>query len=259
MRSWLVILVGIVAAVVLVIAGLGVGWFWWARYLWGPQYMHGPQNIVAANECADWPDSTQTGSTALGGGPGTMGDQALPDDCSAGSSSGSSGSGQTISIEQAEEAVQAYLDRSGYTGLKIDEVMEFEQNFYAIVQEQDTGIGAMELLVDKQTAAVGPEIGPNMMWNTRYGMHGGGSMMGSRGENTISGDQALSIAQGWLDQNMPGVTTEDHADPFHGYYTIHTMKDGQIDGMLSVHGRTGQVWYHNWHGTFIQMVEEEEH
>lgn len=28
--------------------------------------------------------------------------------------------------------------------------------------------------------------------------------------------------------------------------------------MLSVHGTTGQVWYHTWHGDFVQMIEEHE-
>jgi len=104
------------------------------------------------------------------------------------------------------------------------------------------------------------------MWNGRYGpalslpngMHGrGGRMMGGTSEsNTITPEEALEIAQRWLDTYRPGVTVEEHADPFYGYYTIHTLKDedGQIEGMLSVHGTTGQVWYHTWHGEFIQML-----
>jgi hypothetical protein len=28
--------------------------------------------------------------------------------------------------------------------------------------------------------------------------------------------------------------------------------------MLSVRGTTGQVWYHTWHGPFVQMIEGEE-
>jgi hypothetical protein len=138
--------------------------------------------------------------------------------------------------------------------------MEFERNFYAIVRELDTGIGAMELLVDKWTGAVGPEMGPNMMWNARYGMHGrsGGVMGGTSEINTITSEAALEIAQRWLDARRPGVAVEQHADPFYGYYTIHTLQDGEIEGMLSVHGTTGQVWYHTWHGAFIQMIEEDE-
>jgi len=46
--------------------------------------------------------------------------------------------------------------------------MQFESNYYAIVMEQSTGLGAFELLADPQTGAVFPEMGPNMMWNTKY-------------------------------------------------------------------------------------------
>ena len=35
------------------------------------------------------------------------------------------------------------------------------------------------------------------------------------------------------------------------------MKDGQVFGMLSVNGYSGEVWYHNWHGAFIEMEELE--
>ncbi|HHS97569.1 MAG TPA: hypothetical protein ENK08_06665 [Chloroflexi bacterium] len=166
-----------------------------------------------------------------------------------------------MSIDEAREAVEQYIARLGYPNLEVAEVMEFEHNFYAIVRETDTGIGAMELLIDKRTGAVGPEMGPNMMWNGKYGMHGRGRgwMMGGGAAitNTISPEEALRIAQRWLDAYRPGVTVEEHADPFYGYYTIHTMRDGRIEGMLSVNGTTGQVWYHTWHGEFIRMVEEE--
>lgn len=161
---------------------------------------------------------------------------------------------QTLTLDDARQAVERYLTGFGLSNLEIAELMEFEYNFYAIVRERDTGIGAMELLVDKWTGAVGPEMGPNMMWNSKYGMHT--RMMGGPVTNTLSSEEALQIAQRWLDVYRPGEVVED-ADPFYGYYTIHTQKDGQIVGMLSVHGATGQVWYHTWHGRFIQMTEED--
>ncbi len=171
-------------------------------------------------------------------------------------------SNEIASLEDAGVAVERYVDRLGYTGLEITEVMEFERNLYAIVAEKDTGIGAMELLIDRSTGAVGPEPGPNMMWNAKYGMHRRGGMMGmmggyATGEMTLSPAEAEQIAQRWLDANLPGRTTGE-ADPFYGYYTFHFMKDGEIEGMLSVHGATGDVWYHSWHGNFIAMIGEEE-
>jgi len=165
----------------------------------------------------------------------------------------------TMTIEEAHEAIERYVDALGYSDMEVAEVMEFEQNFYAIVRESDTGIGAMEILMDKWTGTVGPEMGPNMMWNWRYGMHGRSGMMGGASKtNTVTPREALETAQRWLDAYRPGVTLEEHADSFYGYYTIHTVKDGEIEGMLSVHGTTGQVWYHTWHGVFLQMIEGEE-
>jgi len=35
------------------------------------------------------------------------------------------------------------------------------------------------------------------------------------------------------------------------------LKDGKIYGMLSVNGYTGDVWYHSWHGYFIQEQDFE--
>lgn len=169
--------------------------------------------------------------------------------------------GPTISIDQAQQAVQSALDRQGNRDLVIDEVLEFQDNFYAIVKEKSTGTGAFELLVNRSTGAVIPEPGPNMMWNTRYGMMFGqagwmmgGGMMGtsaSAGPMTVTAEQAGQAAQRWLDQNQPGSTTET-PDAFYGYYTVHLLKDGKVTGMLSVNGHTGQVWYHTWHGAFIQ-------
>lgn len=162
-----------------------------------------------------------------------------------------------LSMEEAHEAVDRYLRSQGYEELEVAEVMAFEHNYYAIAREHDTGIGAMELLIDKESGAVGPEMGPNMMWNERYGMRGRGRMGGSGGANTLGPDGAVDVAQRWLDANRPGLTADGHAVRFYGYYTIHTLEGGEIEGMLSVHGTAGQVWYHTWHGDFLGMIGEE--
>jgi hypothetical protein len=166
--------------------------------------------------------------------------------------------GEALTIDQAEQRVQAYLERVGNKDLALDEVMAFQYNVYALVKEKSTGRGAFELLVDRMTGAVYPEHGPNMMWNTKYGMMTHmGRMMGYQpptGPMTVSADQAKAIAQQWLDRNLTGTTAET-PDEFYGYYTVHTRKDGKISGMLSVNGYGGAVWYHTWHGAFIASKE----
>ncbi|RJQ41156.1 MAG: hypothetical protein C4555_00340 [Dehalococcoidia bacterium] len=166
-----------------------------------------------------------------------------------------------ITIDQAADAVQSYLKAYYGNRLVLAEVMDFAWNYYAEVEEEDTGIHAMELLIDKYTGRVTPEMGPNMMWNNKYSPMGG--MMGNHGgglpsaDMPVTPDQAKILAQRYLDNNLPGLTVAE-ADTFYGYYTLHTLKDGELEGMLSVNGYTGVVWYHNWHGPFLGMKEIEE-
>jgi len=266
MKAGLWIGIGVGIALTLVVVGLAVGGMFINRQVWAGAPAVTPQ-VGGRWGGPGWPGCGM--GYRWGAVPGTV----TPQPGAIGTPPGISGcpgmgwgSGwglgtvptSTLTLEDARRAVEQYIAGLGFSNLEIAEVMEFENNFYAIVREPDTGIGAMELLVDKWTGAVGPEIGPNMMWNSKYGMHRGGWMMGGGAAitNTIPPEEAAQIAQRWLDAYRPGVTVED-VDPFYGYYTIHTLRDGKIEGMLSVHGTTGQVWYHTWHGGFIRMEEEE--
>jgi hypothetical protein len=166
-----------------------------------------------------------------------------------------------ITLDQAIDAANQYLSAYGNTDLILTEVMKFSDNFYAEVKEKSTGIHAFELLIDPYSGVFFPEPGPNMMWNTKYGHMGG--MMGGRVRQqeepmSVTTEQARDIAQQWLDKSLPGTSVADQADTFYGYYTIHVMQEGQVYGMLSVNGYTGDVWYHTWHGEFIEMKELEE-
>jgi hypothetical protein len=163
---------------------------------------------------------------------------------------------QTISIDQAQQNVEQYVARYGGSNLVLDELIEFQDNFYAIVKEKGTGTGAFELLVNRVTGAVMPEPGPNMMWNTKYGMASAGMMGFFRpsGAMTVNAERAGQVAQAWLDDNVNGARIET-PDAFYGYFTVHFTQNGEVAGMLSVNGYTGQVWYHTWHGAFVQERE----
>jgi hypothetical protein len=177
---------------------------------------------------------------------------------------------QGIPMARAQTISKNYLDSIGTSDLEIDEIMEFEYNYYVVYSEESTGVGAMEMLIDKTTGRIFPEYGPNMMWNLKYG-HGGmmtgtGGMIGGFGgmmggyypegysDNQIGAEEAIDIAQEFLGEAYPGAEADD-PHPFYGYYTLHTNRNGQIFGMLSVNAFTGQVWYHNWHGEYIGSIE----
>jgi hypothetical protein len=206
------------------------------------------------------------GGNGISRGPGMMG---------YGYGQGTQPSTSLDSLDAAKQAFAGYIERMGNQDLVLDEVMQFQWNYYAIVKETSSGNGAFELLADPRTGFVFPEMGPNMMWNTRYspmatlggGMMGGmggfapgGMMSGTWGptapttQPTVAADQATQIAQHWLDQYQTGSMTEA-PDIFPGYYTLHTTTDGRISGMLSVNAYTGQVWFHTWHGAFVASTE----
>ena len=163
-----------------------------------------------------------------------------------------------ITINTAVTIAKNYVASLNNPDLAVDEVEEYTQNFYVLYYEKSTGNGAFEMLIDKYTGAISPEMGPNMMWNTKYGMMSGGMMGWFRGTPTtamsVTVDQAKANAQQFLNANYPGTTVGD-GDTFYGYYHIDVLSSGNTYGMLSVNGYTGQVWYHTWHGTFIQQVE----
>jgi hypothetical protein len=166
------------------------------------------------------------------------------------------GGGRDIGMDSAVKIAQNVAASYPTGGLAADEVIEFSNNYYASIREKGTGIGAFEILIDRTNGSVIREPGPDMMWNAKYSvMHGG--MMGrfgftGSGPMTVTAQQARDIAQRWLDINQAG-TSAKTADPFYGYYTVDFQRDALLVGMLSVNGRTGQVWYHTWHGSFIQV------
>lgn len=189
-----------------------------------------------------------------------------------------------LSIADAETAVTNYLTTLNDENLSLGEIMIFDNHAYAQIMNSETGQGAFEVLVDPTTRNVFPEPGPNMMWNTEYGMMSGGnygmmgggqygsdmmgedqygSMMGNFGyapnaEINITPEEAVASAQEYLDAYLPGKTADANADTFPGYYTIHVLEDDETIGMLSVNAYRGQVFFHHWHGTFIEMTGEEQ-
>ena len=115
-----------------------------------------------------------------------------------------------LTIDQATQLAQRYVTALNNPDIKITEVQEYSNNFYAQVGESSTGMGAFELTVDKYTGNIYPEMGTNMMWNTKYTTTTGmmGIFNGLRGmmglqrtpstQMSITADQAKVDAQQYL-------------------------------------------------------------
>jgi hypothetical protein len=161
----------------------------------------------------------------------------------------------SVNLATAVAVAQNYVASINNPNLAVSQVEEYTQNFYVQLREVDSGTGAFELLISKATGAVSAEPGPNMMWNTKYRMMGNGPMGISLAEPTtsmpVNSTHAEELAQQYLNNYQSGTTTGD-VTTFYGYYTIEVLNGANPSGMLSVNGYSGQVWYHTWHGSFIQ-------
>jgi len=163
-----------------------------------------------------------------------------------------------LTIAAAAARVREILAASGYADLVPDEVMEFSNHFYVLVKEKSTGIGAIEMIVERN-GFVHPEPGPNMMWNAKYGhmargvmMGHGAAMIGSAGQGqSLTTARAREVATQYLASTFPGAEPDD-GTAFYGYFTFDVERNGKPFAMLSVNAYTGGVWFHTWHGTFVQ-------
>jgi hypothetical protein len=166
--------------------------------------------------------------------------------------------GTPLNISTAKTIAQNYVASIGNSDLAVKQIEEYQASFYVQVNEKSTGNGAFELLINKYTGSIYPEMGPNMMWNTKYGMMRSGILGGIYGTPTttlpVTPTQATTDAQQYLTSYVPGTMT-GNVTAFYGYYTIEVLNGTSTSGMLSVNGYTGQIWYHTWHGTFVQELE----
>ena len=227
-RSWWLPLVAIVAlagsVIWMLVQGQGMG-------AWGPAARDGGVSGSGYGSMmgvgGGWGDGSMMGGTRWGRPDTTGRDVDTPDDA-----------------RRAAEAFAGDLGR----GLGVGEVMQFDNHYYAEIVGVD-GELATEVLVDPSSGTVQFEYGPAQMWNTSYGMMAAGSSATAG----ITAAQAEEIASRWLAAR--GELTVGEAEAFPGYFTLHTLGDGAVEGMLSVNSTTGDVWYHSWHGEFVDMTE----
>lgn len=170
--------------------------------------------------------------------------------------------GEPLSDGEVTAIARQYVADYRNPDLEVAEIMAFDNHFYVQARETSTARYAFEFLIDRGNGRAHPEPGPNMMWNTKYGHMSWLRWLpwvSSSGEMSISREEARKIAQEYLDRARSDLVVDDAADTFYGYYTLHTLRDGKIVGMLSVNGSSGKVWVHTWHGRFLGMVGEPVH
>ena len=137
-------------------------------------YGHGP-GMMQQGGGPGWMDRDGDFGRMPGHGPGAMGGSGMGGYGMDGSGMGGYGMMQVLpstAMPLGDAAVRSALQRAADSvtaGASLHDIMVFTNNVYAQVLDA-SGSAVGEILLDRYTGTVSPEPGPNMMWNTRWGM-----------------------------------------------------------------------------------------
>jgi hypothetical protein len=142
------------------------------------------------------------------------------------------------SPDEARAVIQAFIDWAN-SGLQISELWEYGTVYKAELSDTN-GAKAFDLIADKFTGAVGPEMGLSMMTNASYGRSLYKLSFFRRNLN-LSPDQATTLAQTFVDNNGLGYIL-GQPESYPGYYKFHTSYSGGYGMDIMVNGYNGGVW-----------------
>jgi hypothetical protein len=191
-------------------------------------------------------------------GSGTMGGGTVGSHMGGGTGYGMSGAGGMVSgmigntvshgyldmtnpitnAEEARAAIQSFIDASG-SSLEISELWEYGTVYMAELSDLN-GAMAFDVMADKFTGAVGPEMGLSMMMNASYG-NGIYKKVKFGKKLTVSEEQATAIAQDFVNANGLGYTLGTPED-YPGYYKFHTTDSHGFGLEIMVNGYNGAIW-----------------
>ncbi|MBI4525371.1 MAG: PepSY domain-containing protein [Deltaproteobacteria bacterium] len=138
----------------------------------------------------------------------------------------------------ARAAIQSFIDASS-SSLQISELWEYETAYKAELSDLN-GARAFDLIADRFTGAVAPEMGLSMMMNASYGK--GIYKTPSFGKKLkISAEQATAIAQDFVNDNSLSYSLATPED-YPGYYKFHTTDSTGFGLDVMVNGYNGGIW-----------------
>jgi len=162
--------------------------------------------------------------------------------------------GKKIDENELKQIAQNYLHTTGNPDLTFTGYIEYAPGYAIGFKEKSSGIHAFEIYIDKIYESAYPEMGPYMMWNTKYGhMMMGNYSYGSASQMSITEKKAKSLAEEYIKSLLPNASLDNDIETFYGFYEFVIKVDGKPYSHLFVNGYTGQDWYWNPHGPIIQI------
>ncbi|KJS87150.1 hypothetical protein [Desulfosporosinus sp. BICA1-9] len=157
--------------------------------------------------------------------------------------------GEVTTSDQALAIAKAYIQKFNQD-VVVAELYEFANGYEVELKEGATGAKAYEVMVYKNGGQIITDMGPNIMWNTKYGHMN----WGNNGAVTVSEEQATKSAQEFVSKLGQGYSIgKPELAP--GYYEFMVQKDGKDYAELDVNGYTGQVWFENWQGPILNTID----
>ena len=145
---------------------------------------------------------------------------------------------------EARTAIQAFLNTSN-SNLQIYEIWEYGAVYKAELIDTNQA-HAFDIMADKFTGAVMPEMGLSMMMNASYGMHLYRTPVLER-TLSVSEAQATQIAQDFVNSNNLGYTLGT-PEIYPGYYKFHTTQGAGLGMDIMVNGYNGAIWMNTLFG-----------
>jgi hypothetical protein len=130
------------------------------------------------------------------------------------------GSGPVSTPEEAARLALDTVHGRGWTWLTLDEVHIFP-SFYEVEFNDRHNFKGPEIYVSRSSGAVGPEMGPNMMWDSQYGM-------GSTCSSSLTEDQARALI------TTPGGLAVGDGERHHGYWEFELKRGAAVVNQINV-------------------------
>jgi len=152
------------------------------------------------------------------------------------------GSGPVATPEEAARLALDTVHGRGWTWLTLDEVHIFP-SFYEVEFNDRHGFKGPEIYVSRSSGAVGPEMGPNMMWDGQYGM-------GPTCSSSLTEDQARGLI------TTPGGLAVGDGERHHGYWEFELKRGAAVVNQMNVSECAGhsvvneQEWQPDMQGTY---------
>ena len=152
------------------------------------------------------------------------------------------GSGPVSSPQDAAGLGLDTVHQRGWTWLTLDEVHIFPA-FYEVEFNDRHGFKGPEVYVSRTSGVVGPEMGPNMMWDSQYGM-------GQACSSSLTEDQARALIP-----SQGGLSLGD-GERHHGYWEFELKRGNRVVNQTNVSECSGhtvineQTWQPDMEGTY---------